>query len=43
MRRLGTQNLSEENPSRLSLWLFHSHPPIEARIAAAHAQAGGER
>ena len=43
MRRLGAQNLSEENPSRLSLWLFHSHPPIEARIAAAHAQAGGER
>ena len=37
IRRLGLQNLSEENPSRLSLWLFHSHPPIEARIAAAQA------
>jgi STE24 endopeptidase len=37
MRRLGAQNLAEENPSRLALWLFHSHPPIDARIAAAHA------
>lgn len=37
MRRLGAQNLSEESPSRLALWLFHSHPPIEARIAAAQA------
>jgi STE24 endopeptidase len=35
MRRLGTQNLVEEQPSRLSLWLFHTHPPIEERIAAA--------
>ena len=35
MRRLGSQNLSEENPSRLTVLLFHSHPPIEERIAAA--------
>lgn len=39
MRRLGVQNLAEENPSRLALWLFHSHPPIESRIAAAQALA----
>jgi STE24 endopeptidase len=35
MRRLAAQNLAEERPSRLTLWLFHSHPPIEERIAAA--------
>jgi len=35
MKRLGTQNLAEEHPSRLVLWLFHSHPPIEQRIQAA--------
>ena len=35
MRRLGTQNLAEEHPSTLVLWLFHSHPPIEQRIEAA--------
>lgn len=35
MRRLGDQNLAETRPSRLSLWLFHTHPPIEERIDAA--------
>jgi STE24 endopeptidase len=35
MKRLGTQNLAEAHPSRLVLWLFHSHPPIEQRIEAA--------
>jgi len=35
MRRLGQQNLVEEHPSRTTVWLFHSHPPIEERIAAA--------
>jgi STE24 endopeptidase len=35
MRRLGAQNLAEESPSRASVWLFHTHPPIEERIAAA--------
>jgi STE24 endopeptidase len=38
MRRLGSQNLVEESPSRASVWLFHTHPPIEERIAAARAQ-----
>jgi STE24 endopeptidase len=37
MRRLGTQNLAESRPSRLSLWLFHTHPPIEERIADAES------
>ena len=35
MRRLGSQNLLEENPSRTTVWLFHTHPPIEERVAAA--------
>jgi len=42
MRRLGAQNLAEENPSRLTVWLFHSHPPIEERIDAARGGGGGE-
>jgi STE24 endopeptidase len=35
MRRLGAQNLAEPQPSRIALWLFHSHPPIEERIERA--------
>jgi len=35
MRRLGAQNLAEETPSRISVWLFHTHPPVEERIVAA--------
>jgi STE24 endopeptidase len=35
MRRLGAQNLAEEDPSRVVQWLFYSHPPMAARIAAA--------
>lgn len=38
MRRLGAQNLAEERPSRLALWLFHSHPPIGERIEAARSE-----
>jgi STE24 endopeptidase len=37
MRRLGAQNLAEDNPSRLIQWLFHSHPPIRERISDAQA------
>ena len=37
MRRLGAQNLAEAHPSRLTLWLFHSHPTIEERVARARA------
>jgi STE24 endopeptidase len=35
MRRLGAQNLAEDDPSRVVQWLFYSHPPIRERIAAA--------
>jgi len=35
MKRLAAQNLAEEEPSRLVQVLFHTHPPINARIAAA--------
>jgi STE24 endopeptidase len=35
MRRLAAQNLAEEQPSKLTQWLFHTHPPIDQRIAAA--------
>ncbi len=38
MRRLSAQNLAEERPSRLTQWLFHSHPPMEERIEAAKRQ-----
>ena len=37
MRRLGQQNLAEDDPSALVRWLFHSHPPVRDRIAAAQA------
>jgi Zn-dependent protease with chaperone function len=37
MKRLGAQNLAEERPSRLVEVLFHTHPPLARRIAAAHA------
>lgn len=39
MKRLGAQNLAEERPSRLVEILFHSHPPMTARIEAARAWA----
>lgn len=35
MQRLASQNLAEERPSPLALWLFYSHPPVEERVAAA--------
>jgi STE24 endopeptidase len=35
MRRLGAQNLAEDNPSKIVRWLFHSHPPVGERIASA--------
>jgi Zn-dependent protease with chaperone function len=39
MEKLGKQNLSESHPSRVVELLFHSHPPISKRIAAAEAWA----
>jgi STE24 endopeptidase len=43
MRRLSAQNLAEEDPSRLVEILFHTHPPINARIDAAQAWTGTQR
>jgi STE24 endopeptidase len=40
MRRLAAQNLAEEHASRTIQWLFHSHPLIRDRIAAAQAFKG---
>lgn len=40
MRRLGAQNLAEDRPSRVVQWLFHSHPPLAERIAAAELFRG---
>lgn len=37
MRRLAAQNLAEERPSAAVRLLFHTHPPIEQRIAVAKA------
>lgn len=39
MRRLGAQNLAEERPSRVVEWVFYTHPPMAARIEAAHRWA----
>jgi STE24 endopeptidase len=35
MRRLGQQNMAEDNPSRLVQALFYTHPPIKERLRAA--------
>jgi STE24 endopeptidase len=35
MRRLASQNLAEERPSRAALWLFHTHPPLDERMETA--------
>jgi STE24 endopeptidase len=37
MNKLAEQNLAERTPSRIVEILFHSHPPIAKRIAAAEA------
>lgn len=39
MRRLAAHNLAEEQPSRLVLWLFHTHPPLAERLETAKALA----
>jgi len=43
MEKLNKQNLSESHPSRLVELLFHSHPPISKRIAAAEEWARKHR
>jgi STE24 endopeptidase len=39
MRRLGARNLAEASPSLLTRLFFHTHPPIDERIAFASAWA----
>src|SRR5271167_4163067 len=39
MQKLADQNLAEREPSRFVEWLFHSHPSIGKRVAAAEAWA----
>jgi STE24 endopeptidase len=43
MKRLGAQNLAEEQPPRLVELLFYTHPPMAARIAAAQTLERSER
>jgi STE24 endopeptidase len=43
MEKLNKQNLAESHPSRLVEILFHSHPPVSKRIAAAEEWARTHR
>jgi len=43
MEKLNKQNLAESHPSRLVEILFHSHPPVSKRIAAAEEWARKHR
>ena len=45
LRRLGTQHLAEERPTRFVKWCFYSHPPVADRVAAArrHHHAAAPR
>ena len=35
IRRLSAEHLAEDEPSRLTRWLFHRHPPVSERLALA--------
>ena len=37
LRRLASQHLAEERPSRLIQWLYHRHPSVAERLATADA------
>ena len=39
MQKLADQNLAEREPNKFIEWLFHSHPSIGKRVAAAEAWA----
>jgi len=39
MQKLADQNLAEREPNKVIEWLFHSHPSIGKRLAAAEAWA----
>jgi len=40
LRRLASQHLAEERPSRLTQWLYHRHPSVAERLASADAFQG---
>ncbi|MGA2904397.1 MAG: M48 family metallopeptidase [Candidatus Korobacteraceae bacterium] len=40
MQKLADQNLAEREPNKIIEWLFHSHPSISKRLAAAESWAG---
>lgn len=42
MRRMAAQNMAEERPSKPALWMFHAHPTVEERIAAAREKLRGQ-
>jgi STE24 endopeptidase len=42
MNKLAAQNLAERTPSKWIEWLFHSHPAISRRVAAAQAWANSQ-
>jgi Zn-dependent protease with chaperone function len=37
LRRLASQHLAEERPSRITQWLYHRHPSVAERLATADA------
>jgi STE24 endopeptidase len=39
MQKLADQNLAEREPNKFIEWLFHSHPAVGKRVAAAQAWA----
>jgi len=43
MKRLGAQNLAEEQPSRAVQWLFYTHPPVAARIEFARDWSSSQK
>jgi Zn-dependent protease with chaperone function len=40
LRRLASQHLAEERPSRITQWLYHRHPSVAERLATADAFQG---
>ena len=43
MQKLADQNLAEREPYKVIEWLFHSHPSIGKRVAAAEEWAGKQQ
>jgi Zn-dependent protease with chaperone function len=43
LRRLASQHLAEERPSRITQWLYHRHPSVAERLATADVFEGRSR